>query len=234
MSRHFLKIAWFLVFVALTVSFSSYLELVDEVQVFWSYYALFALSLISLLYISRRFVIFRINLSKRLKVLISGNYEVFRKPARVLKDEFESIGELFGKFIDRLREYDRLRIERISMTTRALTLVYNNIKEGVVMVNMEKSIFQCNPVVRSMFGIKQETFTFESMRNQPENHKLMRLVVNATEVKKIPQEGVVTVKMPVGSEAKDVFMRIIPLKNKDEKVKLSFIFISPVNSVVAE
>ena len=112
------------------------------------------------------------------------------------------------------------------MTTRALTLIYNTAKEGIVLVNIEKGIFQCNPVVRSMFGIKQETFTFESMRNQKENHKLMRLVVNATEVRKVPQEGVVTVKMPVQSQAKDVFMRIVPLKNKNEKVKLAFIFIS--------
>ena len=70
MSRHFLKIAWFLIFIALAIGFSSYLELIDDSQIFWSFYALFVLGSIALLYILRRFVIFRINLGKFDKHLI--------------------------------------------------------------------------------------------------------------------------------------------------------------------
>jgi PAS domain-containing protein len=230
MVRHFLKISWLIVFAALIAGYARLLDSVDSYEVFLPLFLVLMLAVVSLVYIAKRFLLFRANLTRVFRMLISGNYEVGLNPSGAFKDEFESLQQLIAKFLDQLREYDRLRAERISLTNRFLTLLYNSVQEGVVIVNMDKEIFQCNPAVQALFGIKQETFTFDSMRQQKDNHSLMRLLVNATEIKKIPQEGTARVQMPVQSQPKDVFMRIIPLKDKDEKVKMAFIFVSPADS----
>ncbi|MFH1768574.1 MAG: hypothetical protein ABH858_05395 [Candidatus Omnitrophota bacterium] len=159
-------------------------------------------------------------------MLIAGNYEVDFKTDRFFKDEITALTQLIKKFLEQLRIYDKLRVDKISLIARALNLLYNSTKDAVVLVDMEKNIFKFNPSARLAFDVEQETFTFDSIRTQKENRRLLHLFFDAAMRKKMTQEGTVTVKLPVQNIEKEVSVKMIPLKDKDERVKLLFAFVS--------
>ncbi len=108
-----------------------------------------------------------------------------------------------------------------------MDIIYNNAKEGIIIADMEKEIFKFNKSTQSLFLTSQETFTFESIRAQKENQAAEKLFFMATKQMKIPQEGRVVLQLPVQNSRKEVLLRVIPVKDKDEKVKLALIFVSP-------
>lgn len=230
MKKNLLKIALGAVLSCFVVGYAFLLNIVNDARVFWAFCVLAGLAFIFIIYMARRIAVFNINLTRLIKVLLSGDYEAGLKPSRFFNDEVEALSQRINKFLEHLRTYDRLRAERIAFHSRALDLIYDNINEGVVIADMEKETFRFNPAARALFEVKQETFSFDSLRTQEKNRQIVRMFIKATETEKVSQDGKAAIQLPVQTTAsmRELSVKIIPIKDKEEKVKLALIFLGSV------
>ncbi|MFH1753995.1 MAG: hypothetical protein ABH875_07430 [Candidatus Omnitrophota bacterium] len=224
--RHSLKILVLVVIAILLTGYGLFMYISPRDNAFFSAIALCALGVITILYVARRLLVFRKRITQILKMLISGNYEVDIRHRRIFKDEIDTTSDFIEKFLGQLREYENLRVERISLLSRTLDLLLDLVKEEIIIIDMCKNTFRCNAAARKFFNVQEGTYTLKSMTSQDENRELTRMFLNATEKKKIPQEGKVTIQLPVNSAKREVYLKIVPLKDKKERVCKALGFIS--------
>lgn len=230
MRKNLLKIALGVFLLCLVAGYAFLLNLMSDLRILLFFYVIVGLAFLCILYIVRRIIVFNTSLTRLFRTLISGDYEAGLKSSRFFKDEIETLTQQINKFLEQLRTYDRLRAERIAFNSRALDLIYENINEGAAIADMEKETFRFNPAARALFGVKQETFSFDSLRAQEKNHQIVRMFIKATETERVPQEGRAVLQLPIQNvnALEELFIKIIPLKDKEEKVRLALIFISSI------
>ena len=176
-------------------------------------------------YLTIKVLEFRKKLLNFLRQLLSGNYDVGIEIKS--RDDLSKFLKLLNKLSDQLRIYDQLRVDRVSLNYRGLDLLYRTVSEGITLADMGKRVFKLNPVVQSLFNVKQERFSFDAIGNQQRNEEFVALFRQATEQEKVTKEGNVTLQLPMRDAVRDLFVRIIPLKDAQEVVQLAFIFIKP-------
>ena len=156
--------------------------------------------------------------------ILTGDYNTGIRKIPRIEDEFTDLVRLGNRMSDRLREYDELRAERTGLSYRALELISRNVKEGIMVANMEKGTFRFNPAIQELFGVKQDTATFDSVEKQAENRKFFRLFLSAAVKDGVAGEGSAVLRLPVRDAKRELFFRFLPLKDKSEKVRLVIIF----------
>lgn len=179
-------------------------------------------------YLTLRLWFFRKRLVNFFRHLLSGDYTTGIKTIPWLEDEISALTRLANRVADQLRIYDELRADRTGLSYRALDVVFRTVQEGVIIANMEKSTFRLNPAVQSMFGVNQESFGFESIENQKENTRFVRTFMLTTLKDGVAREGKSVLRLPGPGLKRDVRFRIVPLKDKSEKVRLAMIFVQIV------
>ncbi|MEW6075667.1 MAG: PAS domain-containing protein [Candidatus Omnitrophota bacterium] len=187
--------------------------------------ALFVLAVLCWLYIAIRVLIVKKKIALVLTRVLFNEYETGIRVSERIDDEVTRLERLINRTCEQLRVYDALRIERIDLISRAMDTVYHHIQEGIIIADMEKKNLRANPAAREIFGIEQETMTFDSIEKQEKNRDFMEFFKNAVEREKVSKEGVVTLQMPIRNASRQVALKIFPLKDKEETVKLAVIFI---------
>ena len=159
--------------------------------------------------------------------ILSNDYSTGIRPISWIHDEISDITQLANRAMDQLRTYDRLRSERTGMSYRALELICREIEVALIIADMDKQMFRFNPAAQAMFEIKKDTFSFESIEKQDESSRFFRIFLLTTLKEKVQKEGTATLQLPLRESKREIFFRIIPLKDESEKVKLAIIFINP-------
>lgn len=89
-----------------------------------------------------------------------------------------------------------------------------------------RETFKLNPAAQSLFDIDQGNFSFDSIEKQEKNKEFTELFNYVVKKGKVPQEDKVTIQLPIRNSQKEVYVKIIPIKDSEENVKLAIIFIS--------
>jgi len=108
---------------------------------------------------------------------------------------------------------------------RALEVICKNIKEGLIIADLDKEIFEFNPAAQSLFDIKQERITYNAIRKEEGNRDFVRLFKQVTEEQKLLKEEKVVLHLPMRNLRKELLVKIIPLKDRNEEVRLALVFI---------
>lgn len=187
--------------------------------------ALLVLAVILWLYITVRVLILRKKMVLVLKRILFNEYETGIRVSERINDEVTHLERLINRTCEQLRVYDALRVERIDLISRAMDTVYHHVQEGIIIADMEKMSLRANPAAREIFGIEQETMTFDSIEKQERNRDFVAFFKDAVEREKIFKEDTVTLQMPIRNASRQVALKIFPLKDKEETVKFAVIFI---------
>ena len=188
---------------------------------------LFVLLIVLWTFLTLRFWFFQKRLKNFFRHILANDYSTGIRPITWLHDEISGLTRLANRAVDQLQTYDRLRSERTGMSYRALELICREIEEAVIIADMDKQIFRFYPAAQAMFEIKKDTFSFESIEKQDENSRFFRIFLLTTLKDKVEKEGTATFQLPLRETKREIFFRIIPLKDESEKVKLAIIFIKP-------
>lgn len=227
MTRHLLKTLWILLLALYCTGFlvailrSPFLH-----AQFFILLSLFAAGLAVWGYLTVRLSVFRNRLASFFRLLLAGDYEAGIKVAAHISDEISKLSELTNKAAEQLRVYDTLRAERVGICHRTLEIVHQNAAQGIIIANMEKGQFRLNPAALSLFGMEQGSLSFDTMEKQEGNEQFMTLFYDVTKSEKVPREDLVTIHVPARDLKREVAVRMIPVKDSDEKVKTVLIFIT--------
>jgi PAS domain-containing protein len=225
MTRHLIKISW----LGLLACYAAgYYYLIRE----WhlgrtpaTFVWLGALGLLFWIHLTIRLFSFKRKLATFSRNLFDGNYETGIKMSAHFHDEVRSLAGLVNKAADRLRLYDTMRAEKVALNARAREIIYNNTSEAVIMADIEKRLFQLNPAARDLFEIDQESMTFDSIEKREENAQFTRFFKDTVDRDRVPREKRLTITLPIRGISKEIVAKIVPVKDREEKVKLALIFL---------
>jgi PAS domain-containing protein len=180
-------------------------------------------------HVMARILMFKNRMVNLYRRLLSGDYTTGIKITGWCKDEISTVGHLANRMSERLQIYDQLRGDQTEQNYQAFDMLFRATQEPVIVAKMEKALFQCNPALQELYGVNQEHFSFEAIEKQPGNAEFYRLFQRATH-EGITVEGAAPLILPVRETRRDVFCRIVPLKNRKEKVLLAMAFIRPADA----
>jgi len=227
MQKHLSKIAW----TCLVLSF------VLSMVYFWQAAAqtgaagiivvdvLFLAGMSALAYLTFRVVVFRRRLTGFVRHLLAGNYDAGIRETVGINDETTRLEKLLNNLADQLRTYDKLFAERVSMSHRALELLYRTTAQAVIMADVEKRAFRFNPSALALYNVDQKSYSFDAIEKLPANAAFVRQFHNTVAVDKVPVERRITLQIPVRNEQLTLDVKIVPLKDYDERVQLVLILI---------
>jgi len=229
MSKNLIKIVWLFLFLSFAAAYILLLGQVDSLRLMLLFIFFFYLGLFAWLYLTIRFFRFFKKLEKFCERLLTGNYDTVIKVWKLAKDEIKVMGQLINKVAERLRIYDEQRADKVALHFRVRELIINNSREGIIVADTEKEAFYFNPIARSVFGVNQSSFAFDSLGRQENNKHFFGLLKAAMEQEKTTKEETrVSIDLPVSKIKKEVTVKIFPLKDRSERVKLVIIFLTGI------
>ncbi len=190
------------------------------------FYLISALGICSWVYFTFRAVFFRRKLVCFIQKILENDYQsgVSSHPGSF--DEIARLEKLVNKMADQLRVYDQLQIDKISALTKAIDIIYNNVKEGIIVYTEDKKTFQVNPVVQRLFEVEQENFSYDSLAKQEVNRDFIsRLKEVIDHGRTFHQENLV-LELPIRQSRRQLQLTMIPIKDKNEIVELAIILVN--------
>ena len=221
-----LKIIWAIIPAALAVGFMA----VSREKSFsapetYIFYLLSSAGICAWGYVTFRAVFFRRKLVCFIQKILENDYQAGVKTHPGFSDEISRLEELVNRMADQLRVYDQLRIDKISALTRAIDIIYHNVKEGIIVYTIDKKSFQVNPVVQRFFEVEQENFSYDSLAKQEANRDFILMLKDAIEKGKSTHDAILALELPIRQSRRQVRLTIIPIKDKNEIVELAIILV---------
>jgi PAS domain-containing protein len=230
MLKHFMKIAGLVLMFCYS---AAYFVLLKESSVIGRYAWiawLGPLGFACALYLAARTVTFYVKYTRFSKRLLEGNYQSGIQAHRFSRDEGRALADLTNKVADRLRMYDTLRAERVAINVRAREIMHERTDAAVVIADIEEGVFLLNPASRAIFGLEQESMSIESIVKRPENDQFARLYFAAVERDKVPHTSQFTITLPARNITREIDADIVPIKDREEKVRFVLIFLNRTES----
>lgn len=226
MTPNLLKILWFLIPLSgLTSTLIAWPE-IDTLQK-WSLSILAVLSLLCWGYLTWRISGFRKHLFNFLRLLLAGDYETGIRTPRRFTDEISTLENIANKFADRLRAYDRLRADRVSIHARIRDLILRYTGDPLITADSEKELFVFNPAAQKRLGITPKNYTFDAVLSPKINHAFARLFTSAVEGRKVNTAGSCEIQLPGMTTPVDLSLLLMPLRDREENVRYTLIAIDP-------
>ncbi len=177
------------------------------------------------LYVTVRIWLFKRKFEMFARHLLDGNYETGIQTHRFSRDEMRVLADLTNRIADRLRQYDKLRAERVALSTRAREILHERSDKAVIVAEFDGATFRFNEAARGLFGIDQETMTFESIENRPENREFTAFFRKTVEFEKVASEARLKLTLPVRDITREITVEIVPIKDGGENVRIALIFL---------
>ena len=223
--RHLIAILWLMLLGCYIVGYGILLGMVGRTPFLTVMSVVFVAGILSWWYVTQRLFPFRRRLSNFLRHLLAGNYEVGVKTVPFLRDEVRDLTDLLNKAADRLRVYDDLRAERVAFSYRALEAIWRNATDGIIIADMEETVFRFNPAAQVLFGMKQQSVAFDAIVKNDANRDFADFFRAVSETEKTLQERKVGIQVPARDSRRELLVRMVPLKDQREKVRLVFVLL---------
>jgi hypothetical protein len=175
-------------------------------------------------YITFRLWFFRNRLMLLFKHLLFNDYSTGIRSMHLFDDEVSEITATANKVCEQLATYDRLRAERTGLSYRAMNTLFRIVSQGIIIADMEKKQFRLNPYLQALFGVNQETFSFDAIEKQEENTRFFRTFIVAVLKDKIKADVTTSLILPQRTVQKTFIFQMMPLKDDKEVVKVAVLF----------
>lgn len=189
--------------------------------------ALHTIALLCWAWLSLRLLGFRKRFEAFMRRLVAGDYETGMRISAQCQDELHALEQLANKLSDRLRTYDALRVNRISMLARSLDLVLRQTHESFATANPTKQTVQFNPAAQQQLGIPEKTWTFDAILKPEPNAAFARLMQQALDKADTHPSGACQLLLPGMTTPVTFQAHFIPLRDNEEAVQFCLIALDP-------
>lgn len=189
---------------------------------------LLALSALTGAFLSFRVYILLRRIQDFLDHLLKNSYENGMRNRGWISDEIHTIYQRSNKAASQLREYERLCSDRIRLLKAQLDILLRTSPDALMIGDMKAMSFRLNPAMKRLFGIDQDSFSFESIQKQDGNERFFRTFLVATLRSGIVREGTAILQLPLRESRREVSFRIVPIKDSSETTAFALVFVSPV------
>lgn len=148
------------------------------------------------------------------------------------QDEFGNLGRWLNKFMERLREFDRIKVERLRAAQQRITVLSEMVEKGIVTVSTESRITYANPHFIDLFNIGEKTIVGLPINRVIENEEILRAL---EEVKEKPRDQVLDeIKIKVGERFYRAKVRIVPIISTNVELMESMIIFDSISKKIIQ
>lgn len=224
-----IRAIWIVVLITVSFSYYEYIHVVGQsVTSKLTVTVVHLLFVVSWVYSFLRLTFFLSRTKKFFRRLLAGDYETGIRDSTWLRDEVSDVTQLINKTSDQLRVYDELRSERTGASYRLMDTIFKNVNEPIAIVSVEKQQIRLNPHLKTLYDVTQDLFSFEAMEKPEENRRF--IVANLYRVLRsgVGREGYAPLRLPIRELVLHFDFRMVPFKNKQEKVTMVLVFMKAV------
>lgn len=176
-------------------------------------------------YILLDIIIFKKQFRKILKRLLNGDFEVGLVNDRY--SEFLGLRELINKFLNRLREYDKLRAVKVAYYNKVVKIIFRSTDEGLMLIDSVRRLIKLNPACQKIFNISQDEFKIDAIINISKN-KAFKAALEYVQINKSAKKIKCELSLPIGQSKIRAYFKFIPFRNINENVPVYLIKVSRV------
>ena len=192
----------------------------------WVAAGLLGICLLCWTYLTVRIAGFRRRIATFLDRVLKGDYETGIRLGTAFRDELYPVEETANRLVERLRIYDRLRADRVSIHARALDLILRQVKEPLITADVEKEVFVFNPAAQKALGIERKSFSFESVLKPAANQSFGNLFKQVISGRKVNTDGTCLIQLPGMTEPRRIGLELLPLRDRDETVRYAVLILT--------
>ncbi|MGQ9616759.1 MAG: PAS domain-containing protein [Spirochaetota bacterium] len=148
------------------------------------------------------------------------------------QDEFGNLGRWLNKFMQRLREFDRIKVERLRAAQQRITVLSEMVEKGIVTVSTESRITYANSHFIDLFNIGEKTIVGLPINRVIESEEIVKAL---EEVKEKPRDRVLDeIKIKVGERIYRAKARIVPIISTSVELMESMIIFDSVSRKIIQ
>lgn len=139
------------------------------------------------------------------------------------QDEFGNLGKWLNKFMQRLRDFDRIKVERLRTTQQRITFLSEIVDKGIVTISNENRIIYANSHFIDLLNIGEKTVVGLPINRVVENEYILKAL---EEIKEKPKNQVLDdLKIKSGDTVYKTKVMIVPIISSEvELVETMIIF----------
>lgn len=224
-----LNLLWFIV---LLLGFSGYavsFTVVSESALRLVLIAAFCLFCIIWIWFGVRVFRFMSRLRIFFRRILANDYDTGLQDIHWIRDGITALTVLGNRTADQIRAYDKLRAERTEISYRAMNMLFRSSKQALMIAEIDKKQFRLNPAAQEMYGVKQETYSFESIEKQQANTRFFRTFLIVVLKDAVTKTAESQFKLPQREAIHNIEFQIEPIKDRSEKVRFAIIYINACN-----
>jgi len=145
-------------------------------------------------------------------------------------DEFGNLGRWLNKFVEKVQEFDRIKVERLRTSQQKITALSENIEKGVIILTGENKVSYANGQIRKLLNIGAKTVVGLPIDKVLENEQLDNALI---EIKKKPKNQILEdLKIKSGDAVYKAKLTVIPIISSELSVMESMIIFDYVSKKV--
>lgn len=146
------------------------------------------------------------------------------------QDEFGNLGRWLNKFMQRLREFDRIKVERLRAAQQRIAVLSDMVEKGIITVSPENRIIHANSHFVDLLNIGEKTIVGLPINRVIESEEVLKVL---EEVKEKPKDRVLDeIKIKVGERFYRAKVRIIPIISTSVELMESMIVFDSLSKKV--
>lgn len=185
---------------------------------------LLAAAVALLLFVAWRVLRFRARLLRLLRQMVAGDFDVGLPGPEGQGDEVSAVGGLVNRLAELVRNYDDMRTRRIRQLRMMLQMVLDNSGEPMMLYDATKETLECNAPVQGIGGTGSCSVSLAELQRSENGKALADILAWVVKQEKSPWGGNMTIQLPGQEETRQMYMRILPFKDKDGSVPMAVVF----------
>jgi signal transduction histidine kinase len=145
-------------------------------------------------------------------------------------DELGNLGKWLNRFIEAVRDFDRIKVERLRTSQQKITALSENMEKGVMLLTGENKISYINAQAVKLLNIGEKTVVGLPIERVVENEQLDEAL---EEIKKKPKNRTLAdLRVKSGEAVYKAKLTVIPIISSELKVMESMIIFDYISKKV--
>jgi signal transduction histidine kinase len=148
------------------------------------------------------------------------------------RDEFGNMGKWLNKFIAMVRDFDRIKVERLRASQQKINALSETMEKGLLLVSNEGKIYYANSHFKKLLNLGEKNIVNLPLDKVIQNDKLQKVL---GEIREIPKDQVLNdIKVRAEGAAYKAKVSIIPIIDSEASLVETMLIFNRISKKILQ
>lgn len=148
------------------------------------------------------------------------------------RDEFGNMGKWLNKFIAMVKEFDRIKVERLRASQQKINAISEVMDKGILMLSPEGKIYYANPALKKALNLGEKNVANLPVEKVIHNERLMQAL---DDIRDIPKDQVLSeLKLKAGETLYKAKITIVPIIDSEASLVETMLIFNRISRKTAQ